>query len=147
MILPMALQIISAFFATIFFSVMFNISRKELLYCGLSGGLGWSIYLISNQLGGSIVVSTFLGALAVSFLSRYLAILRKQPVTIFLISGTIPLVPGAGMYQTMYALITQDIEQAATYGSQTLQMAGVIAIAMIIISSLPKSAPEQRKAH
>lgn len=139
----MIIQTISAFFATVFFSVMFNISKRELIFCGLSGGIGWLIYLLVYRISGSVVLSTFAGSLGVSLFARLFAQLRKMPVTIYLISGIIPLVPGAGMYQTMYAVISQDSAAAAFYGIQSLQMAGVIAIAIVIISSFPKPFPYQ----
>lgn len=141
----MILQIISAFFATFFFGILFNISKKELMYCGFIGAIGWFVYLFFFQLIGSVVLSNFMSALSVSILSRLLAKKRKVPVTIFLISGIIPLVPGAGMYKTMYAMLTQNFEETAFYGAQTLQIAGVIAIAIIFTSSFPTLSQKQSK--
>ncbi|WP_058486141.1 threonine/serine exporter family protein [Defluviitalea phaphyphila] len=133
----MILQIIGALFASFFFGILFNVSKKELLYCGFIGGFGWFIYLNFLTLTNSIVFSSFLGTLGVSILSRIFAKIRKVPVTIFLISGIIPLVPGAGMYRTMYAMLEKNFEDSSFYGIQTLQIAGVIAIAIIFTSSFP----------
>jgi uncharacterized membrane protein YjjB (DUF3815 family) len=131
----MILQIISAFFATFFFAVLFNVSKKELIYCGLVGAIGWLIYLFIFKLSNSIIFSNFISALSISIMSRILAKLRKMPISIFLIPGIIPLVPGTGMYKTMYAMLNQNFEEAAFYGAQSLQIAGVIAIAIIFIAS------------
>jgi uncharacterized membrane protein YjjB (DUF3815 family) len=133
----MIIQTISAFFATFFFGVLFNVSKKQLLFCGFIGGFGWLIYLGFLEFSSSIVLSNFVSALSISMISRIFAKLRKVPVTIFLIAGIIPLVPGAGMYNTMYAMLSQNFEESAYYGAQTLQIAGVIAIAIIFTSSFP----------
>ncbi|NLM13296.1 MAG: threonine/serine exporter [Epulopiscium sp.] len=133
----MILQTISAFFATFFFAVLFNISKKQLLFCGGIGAFGWFIYLLFVKLTGSVVLANFISALGISLISRIFSIIRKVPVTVFLISGIITLVPGAGMYRTMYAMLSQNFEETAFYGAQTLQVAGVIAITIIFTSSLP----------
>ncbi|KAE9634471.1 MAG: hypothetical protein PWP07_250 [Epulopiscium sp.] len=133
----MILQTISAFFATFFFAVLFNISKKQLLFCGGIGAFGWLIYLCFFNLTDSVVLASFISALSISMISRIFSIIRKVPVTVFLISGIIPLVPGAGMYRTMYAMLAQNFQETAFYGAQTLEVAGVIAIAIIFTSSLP----------
>ena len=42
----MIVQVISAFFAILAFSVVNNVPKKFLLYCGLEGSVGWFVYLI-----------------------------------------------------------------------------------------------------
>ena len=52
-------------------------------------------------------LASFFGTLAVVLISRILTVRMKCPITIFLISGIIPLVPGAGVYFTAYYLVTE----------------------------------------
>lgn len=130
----MIIQVISAFFATYLFSVIFNISRKQLLFCGINGALGWFVYLIVLPMN-SVVLSTFLGALAVRILSQIFAKIRKTPVTVFLIAGIIPLVPGAVLYKAVYSMALGDYEQFSLYGIQSIKLAGAIAVAMVLVSS------------
>ncbi len=131
----MIVKLFSAFFATLFFSIIFNISKYELIYCGISGFLGWLSYLLTFNLTSSVVFAAFIGALMISLYSRLLAKIRKTPVTIFSISGMIPLVPGAGMYKTVYYIIEEDYALSTHYGIESLQIAGAIAIAIILVSS------------
>ena len=67
-----------------------------------------------------------------------LAKVRKIPVTILLIPGIIPIVPGAATYQTMHALLTGDYPGALGYASYTFQVAAVIAGAIVLTTMLPK---------
>lgn len=129
---------ISAFIATIGFSLFFHVPKKELLLCGGIGALGWLVYLLCLHFNASLIIANFAGALIVSEGSIMLARLRKMPVTIFLISGIIPLVPGAATYQTMYAVLTGNHMEALGYASYAFQSAAVIAGAIVLTTMLPR---------
>ena len=135
-----AFQMLMAFFAALSFAVLFNAPRSELVFCGLAGIISWGVYLIARDLGGSLTVASFLGALAVTPFCHMLAKKRKTIVTIFLISGIIPLVPGAGIYSTMYNIIVGNAVQAAAQGMETLKLAGVIALGIIIVLTIQRAA-------
>ncbi|TCT16797.1 uncharacterized membrane protein YjjB (DUF3815 family) [Natranaerovirga pectinivora] len=134
----MIVQVVSAFFATYFFAIIFNISKKHLIPCGITGAIGWGVYFICMNFSLTVVVSSFFGALTVAFTAHILAKKKKTPVTVFLISGIIPLVPGAGMYRTVFYIITDDFTMSTQYGLETLQIAGVIAIAIILLDTFNK---------
>ena len=121
---------ISAFFATIFFSVLFNVQKKHLIACGIMGACGWAIYIIGTMQNYSPVLSTFLGAYLVAQGSYFLAKYKKAPVTVFLI-------PGIGLYRTMYALLFSQYTKALEYALLTFQLSGVIAGAIIMAALLP----------
>jgi uncharacterized membrane protein YjjB (DUF3815 family) len=140
----MIIQIMAAFFATFFFSIIFNTSRHYLVYCGITGAVSWTLYLVTLHYTDSVVFSSFIGALAVAFVAHILAKRKKTPVTVFLIAGIIPLVPGAGMYRTVYHTISQEYSLATAYGIQTLQIAGVISIAIIMLDTFTKLIYQKR---
>ncbi|MBC7959987.1 MAG: threonine/serine exporter family protein, partial [Vallitaleaceae bacterium] len=131
----MMAQIAAAFFGTLAFAVVFNISRYQLLYCGVVGGFGWFIYLTSYKVTGDIVFSSFIASTAISIVSHILARVLKNPVTIYQIGGIFPLVPGAGIYKTLYYIVSEDYTQATYFLYQTLQIAGGIAVGMVLIAS------------
>lgn len=131
----MIIQVIAAFMATIFFSIMFNVNKKQLWFCGIVGGCGWAMYLFTSDIGFTIVTSSFFAAVVVSVLSHILAIYRRNPVTTYQISGIIPIVPGAGMYRSLLYLIQDELTLANEYLVETLQIAGSIAVAMLLVYS------------
>ncbi|MDF2613002.1 MAG: threonine/serine exporter [Clostridia bacterium] len=133
----MILSILSAFISTIGFSILFHVQKKHLLTCGVVGAIGWSIYLLGESKGFSTVLSTFLASLLVTELSYMLAKRLKTPITVFLIAGIIPLVPGLALYRTMYSLLISDYTIALEYAILTFEIAGVIASAIVIISVFP----------
>lgn len=132
-------QIILAFFSTIGFSVLFGSPKKNLIYSGLVGAFGWSFYLIGIKLFNSNIVGTFFAALAVGILGEFFARYMKKPATLYITSGIIPLVPGAGMYYTMFAIIENDFNLALEKGVETFFMATAISVGIIISSMFSKS--------
>lgn len=133
----MIISILSAFISTIGFSIVFHVQKKHLLVCGSVGAISWMLYLLINNQSNSSVLASFLSTLIVTALSYLLAKKRKTPITVFLIAGIIPLVPGLGLYRMMAALLDEDYSLALDYATLTFEIAGVIAGAIVIVSLLP----------
>lgn len=137
-ILGWALQTVVAFVATIAFAVIFHTPRKEYLFTGIVGGAGWLVYLLSTSLGAGVVAASFLATVTLTWLSRIFSFARKEPVTIFLICGIFPIVPGAGIYFTGYHFFMSDNSLALSKGLETIKIAIAIALGIGIVLSLPR---------
>ena len=101
-------NLICPFFGTIAFSVLFNVPKRFYLSCGITGTMGWIVYCLTVNLT-SAAIASFLGTLVVVLISRMLTVRMKCPITVFLISGIFPLVPGAGVYYTAYYLVMNQL--------------------------------------
>lgn len=132
-------EFILAFFCTIGFSILFSVPQVAVPYTGLTGGLGMVLYSITTDIFQSNVAGTFFGALTVGLLGELWARKRKKPATLFITPGIIPLVPGAGMYYTMLAIINKDFFLAAHKGAETFFIAAAIAVGIIISSAFSRS--------
>jgi len=133
------IQFIYAFLSTLGYSVFFKVPRDSVIKSSLSGAIGWLIYIFSVDLLPSSIARTFLAAITVGFLGEFMAKRFKKPATIFTIPGIIPLVPGAGMYYTMLAIIDRDFNSAADIGTEALFIALAIAIGIIVSSSFSRA--------
>lgn len=91
--------------AAVGFAILFNVPRRLLLGCVLTGAVGHSIRLVLTTSGSSIEFATFIGAAAVGFLSIYLARYFRVPASLFAVTGAIPMVPGVFAYQTIIGLL------------------------------------------
>jgi len=78
----------------------------------------------------------FFATLIVALISHSFARMLKTPVTLFLIAGILPLVPGVGMYRMVYNLIIGENGLAMFYFSETMQIAGMIAVAIFIMDTI-----------
>lgn len=92
------IQFIVALFATLSFAVIFSAPKKELFYCGFTGALGWIIYYIMVQFDMGVVFPSLIATLCLTIMARIFAAARSMPVTVYLLSGIFPLVPGAGIF-------------------------------------------------
>ncbi|MEG0157447.1 MAG: threonine/serine exporter family protein, partial [Anaerovoracaceae bacterium] len=127
---------ILGFVPTFGFALLFHVPKENLLPAALIGGIGWLAYQTFALCGSQTVLACFWGACVVGMLSEFGARTLKQASTVFAIPGIIPLVPGAGTYYTMLKVITGDYAAAASTGTQTLFMAGAIALGLLVTGSI-----------
>ena len=132
----MIIQTLVSFMASLGFGVIFNIKGKNLIFAALGGGLSWSFYLFFSRFNMSDVLSLFLSSVIFSLYSEICARILKTPVTTIVICALIPLVPGAGMYYTMYETITGNVSGAIELGLNTIANAGSLALGVIFVSTI-----------
>lgn len=131
----MIIQVVAAFVAILAFSIVIGAPRRYLPFCGIVGAAGWLVYLLNVEPYG-IVIANFIAAMVIALASHIFARIFKAPVTVFLIPGILILVPGAGMYRTVYQFFLGDRQSAGSYLLQTMQIAGMIALAIFVMDSL-----------
>ncbi len=131
----MILKILGAFIAIAGFSVLLETPKKYLWCAGTVGAVGWFVYLLSQELGAGEVMATFGSATAIAIVSHIFARQFKAPVTVFLVAGILPTVPGAGMYRVVYNIISGNTALAAEYLILTLELAGVIALGIFFVDT------------
>ena len=132
------IQFIVAMIATISFAILFSAPKQELLFCGLSGAIGWLFYFIIVGAGLSPVFGSLIGTLILTLFARTMAVIRRCPATMFLLTGIFPLVPGAGIYYTVYALINEENQAFSSNGLQTLEIALAITFGIIFGFAVPQ---------
>lgn len=128
-------KVFGAFIAIFSFAIMLDTPKKYLTYAGVVGAIGWFVYLIANNQFANDILATFLSALAIAFVSQVFARIFKVPMTVFLVAGILPTVPGAGMYRIVYYFIQNDMDMAAHYLAVTLELAGAIAIGIFLVDA------------
>ena len=130
--------LISSFLGTLAFSVLFNVDKKYYILCGTTGMAGWFIYCITVDLTSSSVAS-FFGTVMVVLMARIFSVWKKCPITLFLIPGIFPLVPGTGVYYTAYYFVMNDMARASTMGIASIKIAFAIVLGIIFIVSIPRN--------
>lgn len=132
------LEAIVAMFATLSFAILFNAPKKEVVYCGLTGALGWVVYYGMTQRELNSVLAALTATFCLTILARCFAVVRKSPVTVYLLPGIFPLVPGAGIYYTAYYLFIGNTEMSGFKGLETLEIAGAIVFGIIFGFGIPQ---------
>ena len=133
------MALLGAFFwsclATLLFAYIFNIHGKKLLIAALFGGVGWTLYVGLEPLAAGEIPRYVLGTMAVTALSEAGARRFHTPVTVFLVPGLIPLVPGGGVYRTMEYCLAQETALFLETGLHTFAIAGSMALGVMAVSS------------
>lgn len=132
----MVIQTVGAFLAVISFSLILELPKKYLILSGTIGAVGWLVYLLVQAAAGSVIAAAFLSTLLVALLSHIAARVCKAPVTVFLVAGILPSVPGASIYRSVSYVISNDPVLSSHYLVETLQVSGAIAMAIFIMDSL-----------
>lgn len=131
------LQMFCSFMGTLMFSTLFNVDKKYYAGCGLAGMCGWmGYYFLQGHL--SSAMCCFIGTVIIVLCSNMLAIRMKCPVTVFLVSGIFPLVPGASVYHTAYYLVIGEMPIAAVHGLNALQSAFGIVFGIVFAMAIPR---------
>ena len=133
--LHLLIQTCAAAMATIGFSLLFGVPARYYPSCALIGGVSW--------------LATFAATVIVILMSRWFAVRKRCPVTIFLISGIIPLVPGAGIYRAAYYTVTDQLYLAVQTGFDAVKMAVAIVLGIVFVFEIPQTVFQigNHKAH
>lgn len=125
------------FLGTVAYAILFNVPKRFYFAGGFTGMAGWLVYQL--VLGySSAAIASFAGTLVVVFISRMLTVKMRCPITLFLVSGIVPLVPGAGVYYTAYYLVTGQVALAGQSGLGALKVAFAIVLGIVFIVSIPR---------
>ena len=115
------------------FGVLFNIHGWGSWLCAAGSGMTWAIYCLALTLGFSPLSACFLAVFSATVYSEIMARVRKYPAICYLVISILPLIPGSGVYQTAQAAFQGDAQGFVTYGTNTLCIAGVMAVGILMV--------------
>lgn len=141
----MIYETLFALVASFGFGIIFNIKGRNLIFAAIGGGLSWFVYSFLIKFNVSNTLSLFIASISFSTYSEICARILKTPVTTLVVCALIPLVPGAGMYYTMYESVTGDIIKSLELGLHTLASAGTLALGVIFVSTITRQITNFRK--
>lgn len=128
----------TTFFACCGFNILFNIHGKGGLLCALGGALTWAVFRLCETYCFDGMMSYFVAAFFAAAYSEVMARIRKYPAISYLVVSIIPLLPGAGVYRATAAIMTGDMAHFSSYTTQTIAVAGSIAVGILIVSTLAR---------
>lgn len=131
------IQFLVAGFATVAFAILFNAPRKDLVFCGFTGALGWIIYYIMVRFDSSVVLASAVATFFLTIFARTFAVVRQKPATVYLLAGIFPLVPGAGIFYTAYYTFLNN-PAASSKAIETFEVAGAIVFGIVFGFAIPQ---------
>lgn len=134
--MPLYIHIVFSFLAAVGFAVFLNSPRKTLFISGAVGMISWTIYILLMRSNFDTMFSNFIAAFIASILCEILSRKFKKPTILFVIPGIITLIPGLGLYNTMFYMIQNNFQEAFTTGSNVMFASGSIALGVLVASSM-----------
>ena len=130
-------ELLGSFVGTIAFALLFSVPRKYFISCGWIGTAGWLAYRLALPVSVDTSFAVFFAAALVVLLSRVMAVRRKCPATVFMITGVFPLVPGAQIYWAAYYLVTSQFHEALSSGLGAIKAMVAIVLGIIFVFEIP----------
>jgi uncharacterized membrane protein YjjB (DUF3815 family) len=152
-ILQVSVQVLAALAAVTAFALANNIPPFAILTAGLTGAIGWLVYIVVNVQSGSGLGASFVAAFTVGVLAWLMARWQGAPITIYVVPAILPLLPGLTIYQGMLALTQNQGTTGIVTLIHAIFQAGALAAGVALSSSLvspllhlPKHLPKNHKS-
>lgn len=130
------IQLLMGYLGSLGFGILYNLRGRRLLFASLGGLLAWAVYLLVSLATPSPYPCAFAASVAITLYSELIARIIKTPITGLLGAAVIPLIPGAGLYRAVSALMLKNTELAAQHGTYTLLFAASMAAGITLTTLL-----------
>ncbi len=117
------IQLMAALLGSLGFAILFNIRGKKVIFATIGGFLSWAAYLAAACIDVNPYFCGFIATVLTTLYAEIMARVLKTPVTVFLVSATIPLIPGASLYRAMNCLMHRNYAGFSKEGIYTLLFA------------------------
>jgi len=130
------LRILVSFTGAFAFSLLFNLKGKRLLFASLGGLLCGVVFYLTSLISEREAFRYLFASIAVTLYAEVIARILKSPMTCFLSSGIIPLVPGEALYRSMSAALHGNLDAFFNYGMEAIYISLSIAAGILLISPI-----------
>ena len=130
---------LAAGLGTIAFALMFRVRKRHFVDCGVLGTITWFAYMICIRIWNNEAIAVFVSGFAAVLASRVLAVLRRCPATVFLMTSLIPLLPGISLYRTIYYLLMGNAQISMHFGKLCFLTAFTIAVSIAVVQQIPRN--------
>lgn len=129
------------------FALFFDVRKRYIAMATLGGLLTWIIFYVFNTYAFGIFVSCLIASVFAAVWAEILARRHKVPSAVFFIIAVIPLVPGRGLYYTMYSAVNIDWSACGSYAISTLMYVAGIAVGICLVAAVVQTWDMWRRAH
>lgn len=118
------------------FALFFNVSPRRVPVAALGGLATWLVFgLLQSSMGSIFVPCVVASAFAAIYSDAASGVLRV-PAPVFFIVSVIPLVPGRGLYYTMFNAVGADLAACGDFAVMTFLYAAGIAVGICLVAAM-----------
>ena len=130
--------VIFIFIGTLCVAGSAGVHPKQLLLCGMGGLVSHIMFVILKSMNIDDGMCAFVTAAVVTLYAEIIARRVKTPVTVFLYSAIVPVLPGRSLFYTVLYLIERDSVEFIRQGMYTLILSLTISLGIVAMSSVSK---------
>ena len=140
-------RLITSLLGTLAFAILFRCRARHLPYASACGLFTYAIYYTASYFGASLFFAAFLCTAFTTVFSEVCARFRYAPTLVFLVPGTIPIVPGSDLYYTMRYLLEENYEKFYIHMQNALLVGIGIAGGIVSVSIIVSAWRKKMAAH
>ena len=140
----MFMRSIMAGIGTTAFAILFRVAKQHFIDCTILGFISWFLFLTLSSLQSNVMLSIFISGFIIAIASRILAVKRKCPAIVFLMTSLFPLLPGLSFYRSIYYMLMGQETIAISFAKESFLIAFTIAISIVIVKHIK---PPRIKTH
>lgn len=129
----MFMRSIMASIGTTAFAILFRVRKQHILDTSILGFISWFLFLTLSELQFNVMLSIFISGFIIAIASRILAVKRKCPAIVFLMTSLFPLLPGLSFYRSIYYMLMGQETIAISFAKESFLIAFTIAISIAIV--------------
>ncbi|MDU5040963.1 MAG: threonine/serine exporter family protein, partial [Clostridium perfringens] len=123
----MFMRSIMAGIGTTAFAILFRVRKQHILDTSILGFISWFLFLTLSELQFNVMLSIFISGFIIAIASRILAVKRKCPAIVFLMTSLFPLLPGLSFYRSIYYMLMGQETIAISFAKESFLIAFTIA--------------------
>ena len=132
----MFMRSIMAGIGTTAFAILFRVRKQHILDTSILGFISWFLFLTLSELQFNVMLSIFISGFIIAIASRILAVKRKCPAIVFLMTSLFPLLPGLSFYRSIYYMLMGQETIAISFAKESFLIAFTIAISIAIVKHI-----------
>lgn len=132
------IQLITAFLGALGFAILFQVEKKKLFAASFGGFLTWGCYIICSLFLQENIIRIYISSAMITIYAGYMAKKHKTPATVFLVPGSIPLIPGGSLYHTMSYALQENWQLFFMQGLNTILLAVAISCGILTTMTIMK---------
>lgn len=133
------LGFIFSYISSVGFAMFFSCPKRSIKFSALAGAIGFLVYSIALDLLGGVFLPILAGAYITGILGEFFARNFHMPAILFIIPGIINLVPGKGIYNTLFYFVDNQKNLALSNLFDTLATASAISFGILLASVISNS--------
>lgn len=129
----LALNMFLAFLTALFTGITLRTPLAAWVTVGLTGMMGWGARQFLSDRNIPELLAAVSGAIVIGTMAEIFARLQKQPVTVYIVSGIIPLVPGTTAYSSMLQFLEKQYDSGLSLAFRAFLIASYLAAGLAVV--------------